>query len=230
MPPKLSAVGARGKANSTDNIDTSDPQKLLSGIPIDNPLYMIISVLVKLVQDQSKSIDKLSKQLEDYHKNASSDLLNTATNLGVEQPSFEEIERRRSAVLCGLPESQADTPFERWQEDSNQVNSILNAAGVESGARIYRLGKFSIDQTRPRLIKLIFPASIHQRQAIQGQKNFRHDPQHTNIYIRPSLTPEQRKAEAELRKECRELNKDGAKFKIFKGKIVPISTDTTKGN
>lgn len=116
--------------------------------------------------------------------------------------SYEEHERRRSFVVANVPESGASGVREKHQEDNCIIKDMLVELGVECDPLCtYRMGQQT--QGRPRLIKVMMPATIFQRQVLLNCKNLKNSSLFGNFFVRPSLTKEQRDAEFLLRQECR---------------------------
>ena len=104
---------------------------------------------------------------------------------------FEERERSRSIVLECVPESPAFTAAQRVAHDFACVNQLLDYLDVECRAlAVYRMGK--VDQGRPRLIKAVLPASKFQKQAVQRAPRLRFFRPNRGIFLRASLTLEER--------------------------------------
>lgn len=120
----------------------------------------------------------------------------------------EEQERRRSVVLIGLPESKAERPTQRAKEDEQEVDKDLDVLGVQARpVSVYRMGRFQnpTQGGRPRLIKMVLPASNFQWQVLGGWKrnrdSMRTQQQWNRLLIRPSLSKEDLQREREERAE-----------------------------
>lgn len=95
--------------------------------------------------------------------------------------------KESSIVISNVPESSSSKPSERSTHDFGFVVEVLNHLGVEcTPCSVYRMGRF--DQNRPRLIKVVLPASRFQRLAIKGAIQLRFSPLLKGIYLCPSLT------------------------------------------
>ena len=108
-------------------------------------------------------------------------------------------------VLAGLPEPISESLPARARGDFNSVCKILDSCGIEGQPSVvYRLGKPNVDNgNKPRLLKIQFPQRIQARLFLEKRgklKNISSD----NLYLRESLTAEQR---SELISECTEKNK-----------------------
>ncbi|KAH7706336.1 hypothetical protein AAVH_26440 [Aphelenchoides avenae] len=84
----------------------------------------------------------------------------------------------------------------------------------------YRMGQPR--RKRPRLLKVVFAARSMQRGVLAASRHLRMaaDGQYTDVYVRPSLTKEQRDAEFKLREECRRLRAQGHRCSIRNGAVV----------
>uniref|UniRef100_A0A0N4WS52 Tick transposon n=1 Tax=Haemonchus placei TaxID=6290 RepID=A0A0N4WS52_HAEPC len=103
-----------------------------------------------------------------------------------------EIEKSRSVVIIGLSELNSSSAIERANYDFQNVNSSLNHLDVECvPTAVYRMGKVNSSSTRPRLIKIVFPASRYQKMAVRRAPRLRSfDPK--GVFLRPSLSLEER--------------------------------------
>ena len=137
--------------------------------------------------------------------------------------SAEEKERRRSIVISGVAESEKHTERERFQDDKQLVEKVLDALDVGCGAaNVYRMGKPD-NKHQGRLIKVVLPTSFFQSACLKNARKLRDFTEFGDIFIRPSLTKQQRKEEYELRAELRKRKKAGENVKINKGKIVSLN-------
>ncbi|EYC42576.1 hypothetical protein Y032_0526g2944 [Ancylostoma ceylanicum] len=101
-----------------------------------------------------------------------------------------ELERQRSIVISGIPESNSSAPIERSYYDLQCVNSILNHLDVECiPCSVYRMGRYNA--TRGRLVKVVLPTTKFQQLAVKRASRLRSF-SHKGVYLRPSLTKEER--------------------------------------
>ena len=125
--------------------------------------------------------------------------------------NMEEIERRRSIVIAGLPEEQG-TPTKIRQLNLDTAYQIGAEATVSTA---YHVGPKK--DGKPRLLKVVLVSHSHQKNILRKAKNLRENKQFENVYIRPSLTPEQQKNEYDLRQELRALKSIGKNARITWG-------------
>lgn len=106
-----------------------------------------------------------------------------------------ELEALASLVLAGIPESDpALPPSGKQQELENKVNEIPDQLGVECRPdEVYRMGRPN-SHTHPRLVKLVLPSRSHCIAALSNSYKLRSSC-FTNVFIRKSLTPMERKRE-----------------------------------
>ena len=152
-----------------------------------------------------------------------------------------ELERGRSLVLIGIPESQAELPSEQVASDHATVTSILNELGVETASvACFRLGWRVTNPARtgPRLIKIILPSESFQHLCLgrwkQRRQDLRAKQDWSNLLIRPSLTPdqlkadraarEQRRAQTSPQKKRRRSTRTECSIEMARGSSPPISS------
>lgn len=111
----------------------------------------------------------------------------------------EDLDIERSIVLSHVPESTSSKPYDRVSNDYTYVAELLDYLNVEyNPVSVYRMGR--LDQNRPRLIKVVLPSSRFQRQATKRAPRLRFYSGHKGVYLRPSLTLEERMRGREQRK------------------------------
>jgi hypothetical protein len=157
-------------------------------------------------------------------------------------PSAHELERQRSIVISGLPEAPPNAlSVMRDAHEKNSVFSLIDLckppppppdgdpreqrqppqqqpAPEVCVVAAYRMGQQS--NGRPRLLKVVFATRSMQRAVLSASRHLRSDPQYAEVYVRPSLTKEQRDAEFQLREECRRLRAQGHRCSIRNGAVV----------
>ncbi|XGW02668.1 hypothetical protein V3C99_014589 [Haemonchus contortus] len=152
-----------------------------------------------------------------------------------ESREYVEAEKRaRSLVVSGLEEAPAHLkPSERQKQLEGKVADLFDALQVECRpVEVYRMGK--PDSARPRLVKIVLPSRAYWRTALKNAKNLRASGFH-NVFVRKSLTAEERKREFDLRQLANERNK-GKPYRewvIYKGELKHISDlpqSQTQGN
>jgi hypothetical protein len=101
----------------------------------------------------------------------------------------EELERQRSVVLVGLPESTAKLPSERIKDDRVEVTKLFDALGIEAEpVSTYRLGGPQTQAGKgPRLVKILLPTRQFQWRMLGQWKHCRTEIQ-KNSTFQPFIT------------------------------------------
>ena len=147
------------------------------------------------------------------------------------EDTIEEDKRVRSVVVDGLVEHTSQTPSLRHKADVGRIGEMLDIAGIEATPlAIYRMGQVRLSadgNPLPRPIKVLMPCRSFARTLVYAAKSIREsaslfvDSDTCKVFIRPSLTKEQRLLEYNLRKEKKRLALLGQSMAIFDGKLVP---------
>lgn len=190
LPSVLSLITASSPTITAALADPNIPPNILALL---KQQQIIISALQLLLQQQTAPVSAQQQ-------------------MSMAISAADEKERLRSLVLQGLPEQPADMhPSERAAADERDAKSVLHRLGVESvPVTCYRMGMpFNPTQQgpRPRHIKIVMAASFHQHRVLGAWSKKRKIIQTgawANVWLRPSLTAEQRKMEYEERKKKRE--------------------------
>lgn len=223
-PSRASSVPVkRSRIETSPPTDCSDRLRILRG---EENLPSYIKLLVDVLVDTKKELAELASQCraavaenralreENVSLRAQLESLRSArSNLdSVLSPSQAETSRfpaadsattidpdlARSIVVSGVPESPSESSTGRIQHDVACVTTVLNFLNVECmPSAVYRMGPRQ--SSRPRLLKVILPASRFQREVIQRAPRLRFF-FHKGVYIRPSLTKEERDRRREERR------------------------------
>ncbi|VDL72913.1 unnamed protein product, partial [Nippostrongylus brasiliensis] len=138
---------------------------------------------------------------------------------------YEQERRSRSVVISGLPEANANSSSLARQRDlQDKVDRLLEVLDVEcKPSEVYRMGVPS--QTRPRLVKVVFPTSAHWRRAVANARRLRSS-EYRDVYLRRSMTAAERRRDYELRQVAKERNQgcDTREWVVYRGEVVRRST------
>ncbi|EYC12542.1 hypothetical protein Y032_0047g1539 [Ancylostoma ceylanicum] len=132
--------------------------------------------------------------------------------------------RARTIVISGLEEADEDLLPSKQQADvESKVTEILDTLKVQCRrTAVYSIGK--LNSSRPRLVKVVLPSSFHWRQALANARFLR-----TNgfrkVFVRRSMTMEERKHDYDMRQQACELNKGKAtrEWVVFRGELKRVS-------
>lgn len=172
------------------------------------------TLLPSLPEPQQAAFNTLIKTLTDSTGRLRETLNHMSTRQQTTTTGAEELERQRSLVIIGLPESTATTPSKRLADDKAQMNCLLDGLEIECEPTcIYRMGRKpnparNGEFMHPRLVKVVLPSRQFQRTALANWKSKRPeirqpDTDFARLLIRPSLTPAQLAADREKRAQAR---------------------------
>lgn len=221
-----SSVAGRTRSSTVDNLDAIEQLQSLTAKG-KVPAYM--KQIIELLMETRKEVRDLSQRNADLleelrllrqenvslkEKLASFERARaTVTNPShLTQPDVSvkvDLDLDRSIVLSHVPESSSSKLPERLSHDFDYVVELLSYLNVEcTPISVYRMGKNS--QDRPRLIKVVLPSSKFQRLATRRAPRLRFSPTHKGIYLRPSLTWEERARRREQRQSGGGMVNDGS--------------------
>ncbi|KAK6010739.1 hypothetical protein OSTOST_24207, partial [Ostertagia ostertagi] len=192
------------------------------------PLY-VRTVLAFLLESR-REIDSMSRQIKELkdentvlRKSLDSFKLSSSSNIassqnpapsnssgdGVNQ-SFEEIERKRSVIIVGVPENRGPRSYDRVSHDRLCVHQLFDFLAIDcTPVSIYRMGRPS--PTYNRLLKVVLPNSFFARLLLRCAPKLKHFPLKKGVFIRPSLSKGEReriRAEREAEHSKRTGSKD----------------------
>ena len=157
------------------------------------------SALQKAVSDLSSRIDKLQAQ----ELELTSEIKNTSKALETHPESIrsQNSNRKSNIVIFGVEESPPKTPKStRLQKDTSTVVEIFSSLGVhvESSHILdcFRLGKFKVQQSKPRPILVKFHRIIDATSILANKASLS-----SPIFIKPDMSPAELAVESILLKE-----------------------------
>lgn len=135
-----------------------------------------------------------------------------ATTTGLSADA-EEKERRRSIVISGLSEC-AGKPSERRAADKCRLDELIDELDVDADVvTTYRMG-VKKEGGRPRLLKVVLGSSRQQQAALRSSGKLKSSAVFAGVFVRASLTQQQREEDYRLRKEVRERRALGERVRI----------------
>ena len=137
--------------------------------------------------------------------------------------SYEDHLRQRSIVIAGIAErDDTHTALEKVKADEEAVQEVLSALDVQvKPSSVFRMGKKSEDG-KPRLFKVVLPARQFYYQALKNASKLRSINEFKGIYIRKSMTKEERAAFAGERKlmyQLRLLHGSDCAFVLYRDQV-----------
>ncbi|EYC30261.1 hypothetical protein Y032_0005g2544 [Ancylostoma ceylanicum] len=131
--------------------------------------------------------------------------------------------RSRSIVLSGLPEpSEELRASEKQAELEKRVTDILDVLEVDcKPSEVFRMGR--VNGGRPRLVKLILPSRSYWATALRNAHRLRTS-SYSSVFVRKSMTPDERKLDYDLRQEAKDRNKSANErvWVVYKGELKRI--------
>ncbi|EYC40800.1 hypothetical protein Y032_0596g436 [Ancylostoma ceylanicum] len=227
MGPKAErALRSRtSKTGSFTSQETAVPSQIAEPFPSDEDLdKMAASALFKSILEVNKD-PRVERLLLALSGKISHDAFSAY---------LESEVRARSIVISGIEEaSENSLPSERQADVELKVSKILDIIKVECRPeKILRMGRPS--PSRPRLVKVVLPSKNCWKTALGNSKLLRSSA-YPQVYIRRSMTSEERKKEFELREEARERNRGlhTKEWVVFRGelkRVTDLPRPWTSGN
>ncbi|EYC35377.1 hypothetical protein Y032_1071g3534 [Ancylostoma ceylanicum] len=141
--------------------------------------------------------------------------------------SFDDVERQRSVVIAGLPEPAADVRGQdRMKFEWSNIWELFEELNVNtSPVSLFRLG--IANGSKPRLLKVVFPTSTYQQALLRCARKLRNSVKFANVFIRPSLTREERNIGYALRQQRKHLVETrGGKYRVDRNSLFDLNTKT----
>ena len=176
-----------------------------------DPVTRIVASLAAVIQVQQVTVNRLCNKLDELLSKPGT---NESGGYG-KPPSyikdfFDEEKRAHSIVVQNLPESEKQSATERARDDQKAVEQILDVCNIQTiPTAVFRMGQTkagSNARARPRLVKVELPSRALARAFLSNRGKLRSNSSLKTVFIRPSLTFEERQLHAELTKKKFELN------------------------
>ncbi|EYC41326.1 hypothetical protein Y032_0573g157 [Ancylostoma ceylanicum] len=136
----------------------------------------------------------------------------------------EAEKRARTVVISGIEEpAEGLRATERSRDLKAKVDEILDALDIDCNVSdVFRIGK--PNGNRPRLVKLVFPSTFYWKKALANARLLR-NAGFRGVFIRKSLTEEERRHEYELRQLARERNNGKAEreWVVYRSQLKHVS-------
>lgn len=137
---------------------------------------------------------------------------------------IEENRRQRSIIMAGIAEAPSElSPSSKQSDLEDKVTRVLDTLQVECRPEsVFRLGSYSEDKIR--LVKVVLPSRFHWQQAIANTRRLRLSG-YTNVFVRKSMTRNEREQDYRLRQRARELNegKSSKEWVVYRGELRRVS-------
>ncbi|KAL6742020.1 hypothetical protein Aduo_015220 [Ancylostoma duodenale] len=129
--------------------------------------------------------------------------------------------RGRSLVIVGLPEAPENArATERQVDTETKVGEILDILDVECRpVKVFRMGSF--EKGKSRLTKVELPSRGHWVSVLSKAKMLRENENYGKVFVRRSMTIEERRREKELRDQAKQMNET----RTYENRMVPNQND-----
>ena len=216
QPIKLSPEQASKLVLEAQALSLSNPPPGMSKEfwePLSKMLFMLSQVVEGLTQNPSPAVAPTPVQADPPPANHPPPRGVGPSTSGVS--SYEDHLRMRSIVIAGLAEDASLSASQKIKADQEAVQELLCSLEVEvKPSNVYRMGKVNEDG-KPRLIKVVLPASTFYRKALKNASKLKGMHEYEKVFIRKSMTKEERAAFAEERKTMYQL-------RLLHGKDCPF--------
>lgn len=221
LPERASANGSTNGSVSID--DVVQKARSVANFPgLSVEFKTTLELLLVIVSQQQEEINKLRQLVADV-----------AADLRPSRPAedpAEAKERARAIVVVGLPETEGK-PSVRQAGDKAKLIDLFDELDTEATiVATYRMGVKN--DGKPRLTKVILGTSGQQHGVIGAAKKLKNTVKFKGVFLRPSMTKEERDEDAKLRKELGQRRQNGERVYIrgWPGQKREIVVISNQGN
>ena len=180
----ISQTSAQGQGETADDVmglANSDVSSLKTAVSdLDNKM-------ATLSQNVTAQISQLAAVCQQLAASVSSRIVSAPTYASPPPSRPPPVDRTQNVVVFGLNESRDGRT---WREELAKV--LQTTAGREvQVADALRLGQFTVERTRPVLVKL--QSAWDRRLVLSGARNLMDEPTLRHIYVKPDETVEDRR-------------------------------------
>ena len=218
-----SPESSKQKMSNTDGTEDAEFATICAQLMADEQQPPLIKLLLATIKKMTGQMDQLMEQNKRLlEKNNMLKSLSQAPNW---ENQYYDHRHNRSVVVSGLKESTLEIASKRLEKDEEMVQQMLDVFDIEvRPLAVFRMGKKMVD--KPRLLKIEFASRsvvakiMTRKKAMSKHENFK------RVYIRKSMSFEERQQTKKLQMECNEKNKENTEndpsstFVIYAGKVV----------
>ncbi|EYC41506.1 hypothetical protein Y032_0566g16 [Ancylostoma ceylanicum] len=175
----------------------------------------------------SQEVELVGKIQAILHEKAPEALPLLSQLIGLLKPNFKELAEEESLhVLSCFPNVpkalNGSSSWESQVHSENSINKILCPLDIETrSVEVYRMGKKG---QALRLIKCVLPSQRFYFETLRKARSFRERPGYEHVFIRRSMTFQERQRDKKLRQQARDLNQrdpNGRKvYVVYKNQLV----------
>lgn len=233
MPSNSNTPHTRNtRSNSQSDINLDSIKTLLQATKneIIDSIKDEIQALKNIITSLSSRVDKLEEdnkllmtryeELKTENSDAPNGLDNKCSEV-IEEVRQRDV-RKRNVIMIGLPEESTGSVAERSKRDENKCKEIFETLGVTNNGikSVIRLGKKREDNRR--VLRVTLNNEEDKYELMRHSRHLRDTVKFHDVFIKPDLTPLQRKIDFELRRDLRtfRMAQPEKDFVVFKGKVM----------
>lgn len=185
-----------------------------------------VPVLIKEVNELKEQICALKEQLNEYisksKQNSETPVIPVSTTQNNVTEICEELHERQvrasNVIIMNINESKMENQKARIEEDTMRVKEVIESTGiVVENIKIYRLGKYTEERTRP--IKVILPDPNIAFTILKNRSKVK------NVLIFSDKTKLQQNYYKQIKNKVNEINQNGGNKMIRYINNVPTIVD-----
>ncbi len=227
MPQTPSGRSTRSNSNPQNNITLADITKLLEKCKTD-----ILASLNSRLDDIANKMTKINNRMDGIDQRMTQ-MERRCTRMEESSEKLfssviQEIEdrnrRRLNLIVSGIPEGEGSLE-ERKAADKEKVETLLSDLDEDWDDKVFEhLHRIGNNVSKgPRLIRVICSGESVKKDILRKAKQLRYRSAHTNVFINPDLTFQQRDENKHLRNELKARRSQGENVIIRNGKVVEQS-------
>ena len=221
-----SPESSKQKMSNTDGTEDAEFATICAQLMADEKQPPLIKLLLATIKKITGQMDQLMEQNKRIlEENTMLKSLSQAPNW---ENQYYDHRHNRSVVVSGLKESTLEIASKRLEKDEEIVQKMLDVFDIEvRPLAVFRMGKKMAE--KPRLLKIEFASrSVVSKIMTRKKAMSKHD-DFKRVYIRPSMSFEDRQKRKQLQNECTEMNKQNPssdpsqQYVIYANKIIKRS-------
>ena len=221
-----SPESSKQKMSNTDGTEDAEFATICAQLMADEQQSPLIKLLLATIKKMTGQMDQLMEQNKRLlEENTMLKSLSQAPNW---ENQYYDHRHNRSLVVSDLKESTLEIASKRLEKDEEMVQQMLDVFDIEvRPLAVFRMGKKVAD--KPRLLKIEFASRSVVAKIMTRKKAMSKHDDFKRVYIRPSMSFEDRQKRKQLQNECNEKNKQNPssdpsqQYVIYANKIIKRS-------
>ena len=221
-----SPESSKQKMSNTDGTEDAEFATICAQLMADEQQPPLIKLLLATIKKMTGQMDQLMEQNKRLLEE--NNMLKSLSKAPNWENQYYDHRHNRSVVVSGLKESTLEIASKRLEKDEEMVQQMLDVFDIEvRPLAVFRMGKKMAD--RPRLLKIEFASRSVVAKIMTRKKAMSKHDDFKRVYIRPSMSFEDRQKRKQLQNECNEKNKQNRssdpsqQYVIYDNQIVKRS-------